>query len=166
MDILIFLLADRYPQIMLFQETEHPITKIKTPEMYFEANILKSLELYWPNTITGHRAEFPEMLKTAMRCCETYVGVKPVIKKRIIPHDENTWMRFYHSSVVKMLDEMSGGFIEVRDEIERMETLLREKGTDELISSKKMALIETPEEARDLWDFYVSQIAPVGECII
>lgn len=162
--ILLFHLLNEYPQIVM--TTEEGI--------YFEANILKGLELYdFPKTLSGE--DFLKMVGISVKCCAAFVKAKPQImqpfvsqrdvelEKEMIPF---VGMIFYHSSVIKMVDELSDGSIGVRAEIERLEKIWREKGVDELIASAEMAEAKTPKEVRELLDFYVTKIAPVGECII
>ncbi len=153
--IFLFKVLNEYPQIVM----------VTNEGIYLEANILKGLEVYYFPT-DNPPFTYGDMLEISAKCSKAFVKVEPVIKKWLVDGNKDSWMYFYHSSVVKMMDILCNGYIGVFDEIKQLEKIWREKGVDELVASAKMAEAKTPEEMQELLDFYITKIAPVGECII
>ena len=145
--------------IVLFSSWGFPLILLLTEEgIYFEENVLQDLEFRcFPEHVDDF--DFYKMEEMATKCCAAYVHVKPGIKKWLLEDDEKTWLYFYHSSVIKMIDIMSNGFLGEFDEIVRLEKLWREQGPDGLIATEKMIPVETEEDARELWDLFVYKIA-------
>lgn len=152
--------------IVLFSSWGFPLILLLTEEgIYFEENVLQDLEFRcFPEHVDDF--DFYKMEEMATKCCAAYVHVKPGIKKWLLEDDEKTWLYFYHSSVIKMMDILCNGYIGVFDEIKQLEKIWREKGVDELVASAEMAEAKTPKEMQELLDFYITKIAPIGECII
>lgn len=146
--------------IVLFNSWGFPLILLLTEEgIYFEENTLQDLEFRWFPKDKSIVFDYDEMINTAKMCCAAFVHVKPGIKKWLLEDDKKTWLYFYHSSVIKMIDIMSDGFLGEFDEIVRLEKLWREQGPDGLIATEKMIPVETEEDARELWDLFVYKIA-------
>lgn len=143
------------PQIVMFTEEG----------IYFEENVVMGLESDWYPTGKYMVADYDVMMEAAQMGCTVFVNVKPKIKIKLVEDEESSWLTFYHSSVIKMVDRMCDGDLGVFDEIELYEKCVREEGVDAFISVAEMKPVETADDARILWHFYLKKIAPADECV-